>query len=189
MAKSQRAQKEARKAPQPIPPIPELGTLHKPRKGNRRAAKLIADGVRLWDRRHVERRARRRAIAQSDAEEARRNRERATENFLQELLQRAPSWKAAYRRVSIEPRTEGDVPVEELIAAAEGLSLENPTGEELYFNVAGLTFREHIRLRAALPRGITSYFSYHPRSSTPENAQDFNLHSYDPRERGALPEG
>lgn len=183
MAKSRR---EAKKAPKPIPPIPELGKLRKPRKGNRKAARLIAEGVRLWDRRHVERKARKRAIAQSKAEELQRNRYSATQDFLRELLSRTPSWKTGYRQGFIEPRTEGEVPVEELIAAAEGLTLKNPTGSELHFVVAGLTFREHIQLRAVLPVGITCHSTYHPRTATQENARDLKLHGYDPRVSGPL---
>lgn len=183
MAKPKR---EAKKAPQPIPPIPDLGKLHKPRKGNRKAARLIASGVRLWDQRHKDRKARKRAIARDRAGEAQRNRDRATQNFLRELLSRAPSWKTGQRQGDIEPRSEGEVPVEELIAAAEGLTLENPTGSELSFIVAGLTFREHIQLRAVLPEGITSHSTYHPRTTTQENARDLKLHRYDPRVSGPL---
>jgi len=189
VAKSQRPQREAKKAPQPIPPIPELGKLHKPRKGNRKAAKLIASGVRLWDRRHVERSARRVTIARNEAMEERRNTDRAVHDFLVALIDAAPSWKFGGQREVVEPRTEGEVPVEELIAAAVGLTVANPTPYEFSFAVAGLTHREHIRLRTELPWGITSYSIYHERTATLENYNDHTLWNYDPRKSGPLPEG
>lgn len=175
--------KQARKPAQPIPEIPDLGKLHRPRKGNRRAAKLIESGVRLWDQRHSDRKARRRAIAREEGRERRREDDRAVAAFVKELITAAPGWKAGEGRAHIVPEHDGYVRVQELIDAAEGLELRNPGGRPLHFYVAGLTYREHIELRAKLPAGIMSMSSYHERTATAENARDFRLYSFDPREQ------
>lgn len=175
--------RQAKKPAQPIPEIPELGKLHKPRKGNRRAAKRIASGVWLWDQRHIERKARRQAIARYEEQEARREDDRAVEVFVGDLLKSAPSWKAGEGRCHIAPLDDYAVQVEELIAAADGIELRNPGGRKLHFYVAGLTHREHIQLRALLPAGITSVSSHHSRTATQENARDSKLFSFDPREQ------
>lgn len=174
--------KQAKKPAQPIPEIPNLGKLHKPRKGNRRAAKLIESGVWLWDQRHIDRKARRRSIARQEGQEIRREDDRAVAQFLKDILAAAPSWKRGEGRAHIVPKDDRDVQVEELIGAAEGIELHNPGGRYLHFYLAGLTYREHIRLRAVLPAGITSLFTYHERTNTRENARDFQLYNRDPRE-------
>lgn len=177
--------KQAKKPAQPIPEIPDLGKLHKPRKGNRRAAKLIESGVRLWDQRHIDRKARRRAIAREEGAEMRRDDERAVAAFVKELIAAADGWKAGEGRAHIVPEHQSYVPVETLIEAAEGLELRNPGGRPLNFYVAGLTYREHIRLRANLPAGIMSLSSYHERTATAENARDIRLYIFDPREQNS----
>lgn len=193
MAKEPRSVRELKKPAQPIPEIPSLGRLRSPRKTNRKAAKLIESGVRLWDRRHVERVARKLAVARNEAHEANRLYRRAVNGFLGELVKRAPGWKLADWQGAIEPDGRSglsfDVLVENLIRAAGETELRNPEGSKLYFRVAGLTYREHIELRAALPAGISSVLAYHERTATPENGRDFRLHSYDPRESGPLPAG
>lgn len=177
--------REAKKPAQPIPEIPNLGKLHKPRKGNRRAAKLIESGVRLWDQRHIDRKARKRAIAREEAAEMRREDDRAVAAFVKELAAAADGWKAGEGRAHIVPEHQSYVPVEELIAAAEGLELRNPGGRPLRFYVAGLTHREHIRLRANLPAGIMVLSSYHERTATAENARAIRLYIFDPREQNS----
>lgn len=177
--------KKAKKPAQPIPEIPGLGKLHKPRKGNRRAAKLIESGVRLWDQRHIDRKARRRAIAREENKECRREDGRAVGLFAKELIAATPNWKAGEGRAHIVPVDDRDVRVEELIAAAEGLELRNPGGRPLRFYVAGLTYPEHIRLRANLPAGIMALSSYHERTATAENGRNIRLNSFDPREQNS----
>jgi hypothetical protein len=187
-----KARREAKKPAQPIPAIPDLGKLHKPRKGNRKAAKLIESGVRLWDRRHREQKARRQAIRQEENRENWRRRNREEGLFVLDLLAHAPHWqrKAQYKGSllpnAIEPRS-ARVEVEELIEAAEKTSLRDSDQAEEFirlFSVAGLSYRELIRLRAVLPLGVDASFSYHARTATEENARDFRYYSYDPRVSG-----
>lgn len=78
-----------------------------------------------------------------------------------------------------------DVRVEELIAAAEGLELHTPGGRLLHIYISGLTYREHIRLRANLPAEIMALSSYHERTATAENGRDIRLYSFDPREQNS----
>lgn len=176
--------RNAKKPRQPIPAIPELGNLHKPRKGNRRAARIIAEGDLRWDHRHRDRKARRLTIARDEARVRRRMEESASRVFAEQILAGAPSWKIAANpwRTILAPKDDSNVQVEELISAATGLSLRNPDGAYLLFTVAGLTFREHLRLRAVLPEGITSVYTYHPRTATRENAKDWDLVYQDPRD-------
>lgn len=167
--------KPTKKPAQPIPAIPDLGKLHKPRKGNKRAAKAIESGTRLWDTRHVERTARRRALARQEAEERLRQRRRITQDFLDQVLARCPNWQPLSRPLTIVPRDDENVHVEELIAGAAGLILRETDEDDLTFSVCGLTYREHIDLRAVLPRGITSRFLFHERTATVENHADFHI--------------
>lgn len=53
---------EKRKAPTAIPAVPDLGRLTMPRKTNRAAARAVASGDVLWDKRKVHRKARKRAL-------------------------------------------------------------------------------------------------------------------------------
>jgi len=190
MAKEPRSQREPRKAPQPVPEIPQLSRIRTPRKTNRKAAKLIESGVRLWDRRHVERVARRRALRLAEDQESNRLYERTINSYLRSLLKSAPGWRLMDRRGAIEPDPKMQLSFEELLesllTAARLTELRNPEGWELNFRVAGLTYREHIELRAVLPAGITSHFIQHSRTSTQANARDFGLWSYDPRVSGPL---
>lgn len=176
--------RNAKKPRQPIPAIPELGNLHKPRKGNRRAARLIAEGDYLWDHSHRDRKARRLAISRDEARARRRMEGSASRVFVEQILAGAPGWKMLSNpwRTILTPKDDSNVQLDELIGAATGLELRNPDGASLLFTVAGLTFREHIRLRAVLPEGITSVFTYHPRTATRENAKDLSLAHIDPRD-------
>lgn len=190
MAKSPQA-REQKKSPQPVPELPySLGRLRMPRKTNRKAAKLIDRGVKLWDRRAVDRRARSRGIAAAEAQESRRLYLRTVNSYLRNLVQAAPGWKLGEDRQGvIEPDPQVALSFEErfanLLAAARTVPLENPSGERLFFRVAELTHPEHVDLRAVLPEGILSTYVYSDRSMELQDGKYFmRLTRYDPRVDG-----
>lgn len=57
------SRREERKAAVELPTVPDLGVrITMPRQTNRKAAKTVASGDRFWDKRKVDRKARRRAL-------------------------------------------------------------------------------------------------------------------------------
>ena len=190
MAKSPQA-REQKKPSQPVPELPySLGRLRMPRKTNRKAAKLIDRGVNLWDRRAVDRRARRRGIENAEGHEARRMYYRTVNSYLRNLVHGAPGWKLGEDGQGIiEPDPKLDLSFEErlanLLGSAKVVPLDNPTGERLFFRVAELTHPEHVDLRAVLPEGILSTYVYSDRSIELQDGKYFmRLTRYDPRVDG-----
>lgn len=57
------SRREKRKAPAAVPAVPDLGRLTMPRKTNHAAARAVASGDVLWDKRKVASKARKRALA------------------------------------------------------------------------------------------------------------------------------
>lgn len=189
MAKEPRG-REQRKPAQPAPELPHsLGRLRMPRKTNRKAAKLIESGVKLWDRRHVDRRARSWGIRNAEGEESRRRYHRLQNDYLRNLLKMAKGWQFMDRQGAIEPDPRVTMSFEEridsLIAAAKIVPFRNPEGEHVFFRVAGLTHPEHVDLRAVLPERLFSTYSYSDRSMELEDGKYFaRLTRYDPRVSG-----
>jgi hypothetical protein len=56
------SRREKRKAPAELPAVQDLGRMTMPRKTNRAAAATVASGDVLWDKRKVDRKARKRAL-------------------------------------------------------------------------------------------------------------------------------
>jgi len=189
MAKEPRG-RELKKPAQPLPELPySLGRLRMPRKTNRKAAKLIESGVKLWDRRYADRRARQRGIENAEGQERNRRYRRLQNDYLRNLLKVARGWQFMDRQGAIEPDLRVEMSFEEridsLIAAAKIVPFRNPEDEEVYFRVAGLTWPEHMDLRAVLPEGLVSTYSYSDRSIELGDGRYFmRLNRYDPRVDG-----
>lgn len=79
------SRREARKAPAEVPAVPDLGVrITMPRKSNSAAARIVASGDILWDKRKVERKARRRALETQSS--------RASHPGVHELSRRQKQW-------------------------------------------------------------------------------------------------
>jgi len=191
MAKSPQA-REQKKPAQPVPELPHsLGRLRMPRKTNRKAAKLIEGGVKLWDRRAVNRRALREGIKNAEGREANRIYYRTVNSYLRNLVNAAPGWRIGEDGQGIiEPDPKVTLSFEErfanLLAAARIIPLDSSGSDRhLFFRVAELTHPEHVDLRAVLPEGIFSTYSYSDRSMELEDGKYFlRLTRYDPRVDG-----
>lgn len=127
--KEPRSRKEARKPRKEIPEVPDLGRLSMPRKTNRAAAKYIAEKGALWDRRRVDRKARKRALLQQDAAEKNPRRKHLDKVVRQAMLASMPSWSFDHKKKAFAPLPEGATPdglaspsqVEELVDALAAL--------------------------------------------------------------------
>jgi len=191
MAKEPRG-REQRKPAQPAPELPHsLGRLRMPRKTNRKAAKLIEGGVKLWDRRAANRRAMREGLRNAEGREANRMYYRTVNSYLRNLVNAASGWRLGEDRQGIiEPDPRVTLSFDErfvnLLEAAKVVPLDSSGSDRLlFFRVAELTHPEHVDLRAVLPEGIFSTYSYSDRSMELEDGKYFlRLTRYDPREKG-----
>lgn len=84
--------RETRKPQRELPAVPDLGHLSMPRKGNRTAAKRVASGDVLWDKRRVTRKARKRALETQAARTALPAAHRLSRRQKQWLLAHLPGW-------------------------------------------------------------------------------------------------
>lgn len=91
-AKDRVHQREPKKTPAVVPSIPDLGKLKMPRKNNAAAAKEIASGNRLWDRRHVAAAETKKSLRTSEVREARRAFNRLEKPVRNAMLKYTPSW-------------------------------------------------------------------------------------------------
>lgn len=140
-----RGHKESLKPRLEAPEIPDLGRLSKPRKTNRATARYIAEKGPLWDRRRVERKARKRALTLADAMSQNPRRQHLTKSVRVALLKQATDWVFDPKTKSLTPETS-IANVEQLIDALGATDLtETPV-----VRVAGLTAKETARVRGYL---------------------------------------
>lgn len=85
----QRADCKVRSA---VPAVPDLGRLSMPRKTNTKAARIVASGDVLWDKRKVARKAQKRARQFQDARSARPGFHRLSRRQKQWLVKHLDSW-------------------------------------------------------------------------------------------------
>lgn len=86
------SQREERTARTSVPAVPDLGRLTMPRKTNRVAAKIVASGDVLWDKRKVERKARKLALATQEARASRPGAHRLSRRQKQWVGNHLPAW-------------------------------------------------------------------------------------------------
>lgn len=86
------SRREERQGRVPLPSVPDLGTLTMPRKTNRAAAKIVASGDRLWDKRKVARKARKKTLAAQDAKLANPATHRLTRSQKIWLMNHLSAW-------------------------------------------------------------------------------------------------
>lgn len=86
------SQREKRKAPASVPAVPDLGRLSMPRKTNRAAALIVASGDVLWDKRRVDRKARKRALETAAARETHKGFHQLSRKQKQWIINHIPAW-------------------------------------------------------------------------------------------------
>lgn len=143
-----RGYRETRKPQQELPEVPDLGTLSMPRKGNRAAAKYVATIGPLWDRRRVERKARKNALLREDAHRQNPRRRHLDKSVRQQMLRTMTGW-------SYDPKTQAFVAkdlaperLDELINAVIEIRSQTVT-----VRVSGLSVQEAARVRGYLAAG------------------------------------
>ena len=153
--------RETKKAPQPVPQIPDLGRLHHPRKGNKRAAKAIANGVLRWDERHIARTLRRRELQRQEErrEQARRQGDLPVE-LRRSLLRHLGSnwyWYNKHNTLRYRPHTELDLErIAQLCRGVEQTLIDNPVDADniITLRVTGLNDNLLHILKIALPTNV-----------------------------------
>ncbi|MCI4659712.1 hypothetical protein [Cryobacterium zhongshanensis] len=93
-------------AQQELPVVPDLGNLSMPRKGNRAAAKYVASVGNLWDRRRVDRKARKNALAQRDARLANPRRKHLDKGVRMQMLRSMRGWSFDHQIKAFVPKSD-----------------------------------------------------------------------------------
>jgi hypothetical protein len=143
-----RGHRETRKPQQELPEIPDLGRLSMPKKGNRAAAKYVANVGPLWDRRRAERKARKNALLREDAQRSNPRRRHLEKSAREQLLRAMPGWSFDHKRKAFVANDFRPVRLEELVDAIAELDQENLT-----LRVSDLSLQEAARVRGYLRRG------------------------------------
>jgi hypothetical protein len=86
------SRREKRKAPAAVPAVPDLGRLTMPRKTNHAAARTVASGDVLWDKRKVDRKARKRAIESQARRTSHKGFHQLSRKRKQWLANHLPAW-------------------------------------------------------------------------------------------------
>lgn len=139
--------RESKKAPASVPVIPDLETLKMPRRNNAAAAKEIASGNRLWDRRHIAAAEARKALRRAMARDGRRDFRRLEKSVRIQMLGLAPSWSWANstRGFYIDAGAITQFQVEEM---AEAISTVFNDADPTLLRIDGLHPRQLDALRA-----------------------------------------
>ena len=159
MAKNNPQKRELRKSKKKLPTLEELNfpenpKLTKPKKNNRRAIKQIEQGNRLWDIRHSERVARRKAAHKSRlTEQAHINTHRIPFETKRIIKKIAPSWDWSEDNKEIRVSNNGIIiatasEFAELITAMKKL---RPGG--IAIKVGNINEDQLTKLKRAAPRG------------------------------------
>lgn len=86
------SRREKRKAPATVPAVPDLGRLTMPRKANRAAARTVASGDVFWDKRKVDRKARKRALESQALRTSHKGFHQMSRKQKQWLANHLPAW-------------------------------------------------------------------------------------------------
>jgi hypothetical protein len=113
------SRREERKAPVELPAVPDLGVrLTMPRKTNRAAARTVASGDALWDKRKVARKARKRALEIQAARAAQPRAHRLSRRQKQWLENHLSTWAWSTSNDVLEaPLAATQQQLDELVAA------------------------------------------------------------------------
>lgn len=148
MPRSNRGHRETRKPRQACPVLPDLGVLSMPRRSNRSAAKYVAAVGRLWDRRRVDRKARKNALRRQDAVSASPMRQHLDKALRLRMLGAMPGWIFDQRSKAFVPNDDAPERFEELLDAVTDLQ-----SEVIVLRVSGLSATEAARVRGYLQTG------------------------------------
>lgn len=142
-----RGHRETRKPRQEPAEVPDLGVLAMPRKTNRKAAKYVAEVGLLWDRRRVERKARKHRLRRQDAAAANPRRQHLDKSIRCQLLDAMPSWSFDHHSKTFVPDRLRARYLEELVDALSAIR-----HEAIVLRVLGLSVHEAARVRGYLNR-------------------------------------
>jgi hypothetical protein len=149
MAKSMnRGHREARKPQQELPEVPNLGRLSMPKKGNRAAAKYVANVGPLWDRRRAERKARKNALLREDAHRAQPRRRHLDKAVREQMLRTMKGWSFDHQSKTFVAKNFAPERLDELIDAIIELGPRQVT-----LRVSDLSLQEAARVRGYLVPG------------------------------------
>jgi len=143
-----RGHREARKPRQELPEVPDLGRLSMPRKGNRAAAKYVANVGPLWDRRRAERKARKNALLREDALRESPRRRHLDKRVREQLLRTMTGWSFDHKRRMFVATDFAPERLDELIDAIVEIGPQVVT-----LRVSDLSLQEAARVRGYLTPG------------------------------------
>lgn len=139
------ARRKARKQRTELPEVPDLGRLAMPRRGNRAAAKAVATGDLLWDKRRVARKEAK--IARKRQEAIQNPPVSIRKHDLTRVLAAAPGWVYDHERHMF-------VPEREACAADLGQALAKYLSRSTKILLpAGTPHEDVVTIRRLIPRG------------------------------------
>jgi hypothetical protein len=142
------SQRESRTAPTSIPTVPDLGRLSMPRKTNRAAAKIVASGDVLWDKRRVARKAQKRALQIREAHELRPGHHVPSRRQKLWIGKRLSDWSWAERNsVLVAPRIVTEQQLDDLVSMTH-----LPYAQRAVLRIQGLTLEQLTHVGQRAPR-------------------------------------
>jgi hypothetical protein len=180
-----RGHREARKPQQELTVPPLVGKARRdyaaPRKSDRSAAKYIATVGLLWDRRRVDRKARKNALARQDAVSANPRLQSLDKVVREQMLAAMPGWSFDHQAkafvaggASATAHTTSPISSDELEELLDAVTDLGP--QKITLRVAGLTSREAARVRGYLGAG-SMLVLVNPRMGEPTFAMSGNTRS------------